>query len=561
MLSSWPYDLLFALSKVAAFMLHEAVRRRRFGRSTLSVAFLALALVVASCSVAGAGGEARSAGETLPGSPATTGEDGGGGEADESGSATTATPSAEGGFVLGAVDWAPCGGGECGSLTVPIDHDDPTGPTIDIAMARVLAIGSPNERIGSLFVNFGGPGGEGTEQIVDFAPFFPTEIQQRFDIVSFDPRGVEDSAGLGCDAEIGDEPTYLIDPSDGFEDDVVDGLATWERVMACVAQSPIIDDLGTVAVARDLDLMRQAVGDEDLNLVGFSYGTQLGWVYATLFPENTRALVLDGAVAPNDWGDEGTLTQLAAIEAAARRLDQGCSEVPTCALGEEGLLNTINRLVAELEANPIELDNGETYGPSDLLSSTIQTTYVNPELVGSFFSQAVAALADGNVAPLLSYDDLFSGGFEETLFWSVICADGGGSADDASIADVLEAAYELSPTFGAIPGAIYCDRFPGEIDGVPELDTSGSEPILVIGSTGDNATPYGNAVELDGLLADSVLLSFDGPGHTVFTSDPCIDGYVTDYVVTGTMPPAGTRCGDPTGGAPDDWLVPIPQDG
>lgn len=546
-------------------MPHEAVRRLRFESSTLSLALIVLALVAVACTNGGAD-KARIADETLAGSEPSVAEAPVADETDpdEDATGTSEAPDTDAPTVdvaVPAVDWEPCGAGECGSLTVPIDHDNPAGPTIDIAMARVPATGSPDERIGSLFVNFGGPGGEGTEQILGFAPFFPEEVQRRFDIVSFDPRGVEDSAGLGCDAEIGDEPTVLIDPSDGFEDDVLAGLASWERLMACVAESPIIDDLGTVAVARDLDLMRQAVGDEALNLVGFSYGTQLGWVYASLFPENTRALVLDGAVTPNSFGDAGAISQLTAIEAAAQRLDQGCNEATNCALTDRGLLNTINQLALDLEANPIELDDGETYGPSDLLSSTIQTTYANPQFVGALFSRAIAALADGDVIPILDYDRLFSGGFDEGLFLSVICADGGGSVNDASIAQLFEDAYEVSPTFGGIPGAIYCDRFPGEIDGVPELDTTGSAPILVIGSTGDNATPYASAVELDILLADSVLLSFDGPGHTVFTSDPCIDAYATDYLVEGTLPPVGTRCGDPDGGGPDDWLVPIPASG
>ncbi len=552
-------------------MPHEIVSRQPLGRVRFALAaLLALALVAAACTDSSSDQPAASTEEALSGSETPLPED----ESDSSD--TTAAPSPDGGDdgsrddntdgggeadAVATISWTPCGGGECGSLTVPINHDDPSGPTIDIAMARVPATGSADERIGSVFVNFGGPGGEGTQQILGFAPFFPEEMQRRFDIVSFDPRGVEESAGLGCDAEIGDEPTELIDPTDGFDDDVVDGLASWDRLMACIADSAIVNDLGTVAVARDLDLMRSAVGDEELTYVGFSYGTQLGWVYATLFPENTRALVLDGAVAPNDWGDEGTLSQLAAIEEAAQRLDQGCSEALDCALSEAGLLNTINRLAAELEANPIEIANGETYGPVDLLTSTIQTTYVNPELIGSFFSQVVAALAEGNVDPILDYADLFAGGFDEGLFFSVICADGGGSANDASIAQLLDDAYELSPTFGGMPGAIYCDRFPGDIDGVPELDTTGSAPILVIGSTGDNATPYSNAVELDGLLADSVLLSFDGPGHTIFTSDPCIDDIVNEYVIDGVMPAAGTRCGDPDGGGPNDWLVPIPVDG
>lgn len=480
-------------------------------------------------------------------------------------STTEAAPDAEppsadpdDAFTVTPVDWRDCDSGMCAELEVPLDHANPTGATITIAMAGLPATGSADERIGTVFVNFGGPGGEGTETIASFGPLIPTELRDRFDFVSWDPRGVEDTAGLGCDGEIGDEPTKLVSDDAGFNDDVVNDRLVWSRVMDCVANSPIVDELGTVAVARDLDLMRQAVGDERLNYLGFSYGTKIGWVHATLFPDTVRSMVLDGAVPPFDGLVDQTFGQLTTIEAAIDRYDQGCEQAPDCEIADEGFRNTVLRVMLDLEANPIPLDDGTLFGPVDLGNMMVTMTYLDPEDWGSVFASVVADLDRGDVQPIQGLANLFEGGSETALFWAVLCADGDAGVATGEYAALYERAYNEAPFMGRLPGGIFCDSYPGEIDVLPALDTTGTPPLLVIGSTGDNATPYVDAVRLDGLLADSTLLTYDGPGHTITFFDECIDGHVTDYFVDGVLPPDGTRCGNPST-VGDGWFVPIEE--
>ncbi len=473
--------------------------------------------------------------------------------ADPTGSPTTPPGTAP--FEVEPVMWGPCGSAQCGDLIVPLDHARPDGPTISIAMARVAASGDAAARLGSLFVNFGGPGGEGTETVVLYARGLPPLVRERFDVVSWDPRGVEDTEGLGCDAEFGDEPNDLVDPVDGFDQEITADREVWDRVMACVAQSPVLDDLGTVAVVNDLDLMRQAVGDERLTYLGLSYGTQIGWVYATLYPDHVRAMVLDGAVPPPDPADPARLSQAVAVNAAIDRFDQGCARSVDCAVRDEGYRATIERLARELSAEPIPLPDGTTFGPVDLVNLVIQVTYLDPQDIGAFFSQLLAALDAGDVGPLTLLADAFEGGSDNGAFVSVTCADGDLALTPAQLTETYARVLEISPLQGMLRGGIFCDTFPGEIDGLPPLDTEGTPTLLVIGNTGDNATPYADAVRLDGLLADSVLLTYDGSGHTITTGDSCIDGFVADYLVDLVAPPPGTRCGRT--GPPDGWFVPV----
>ncbi len=531
-------------------------RSARLSAVSLRSVLLAVGCVAVACSSVDAG-RLRSSAEPGSGSPAPVtrppATDADRGVTDGPG-ADLEPPTIP--FEVQAAEWRTCDLAQCADLEVPVDHANPSGPTITIAMTRIPARGAAGERIGSVFVNFGGPGGEGTETIMSFEPFIPDELRQRFDIVSWDPRGVEDTAGLGCDREIGDEPTVMVDGADGFDDELAADRVVWDRVMACVATSPIIDNIGTYNVALDLDLMRQAVGDDQLSYLGLSYGTEIGWVYASLFPENVRAMVLDGAVPPMGGLADQTFSQLIAIEASIDRYNQGCAQSPDCPLNDEGLESTILRLMDELEASPIPLDDGTTFGPVDLGNLMVSMTYLDQTDWGPTFAAAVASLDRGDVLPISNLVANFQGGAEEATFWAVLCADGSGVLPDGNYDELYRRALEFSPIVGRLPGGIFCDSFPGKIDGLPALDTTGTPPLLVIGNTGDNATPYADAVRLDQLLADSVLLTYDGAGHTITFFDECVDAIVVDYFIDVRVPAEGTRCGNPSPSA-DGWFVPI----
>lgn len=484
------------------------------------------------------------------------GDQAGGGQA-----GTVAAPgrvAGDDGGPLEAPDWVPCGSAECATVEVPLDHVDPAGPTTPIAIARRSATGEPADRLGTIFVNFGGPGGEGVGRIQDYT--LPGSLGERFDVVLWDVRGVGGSAPINCFDLIPDEPNSRPDGSDGFDDEVAVAIEVWDTVMDCVDDSPLVDHIGTAQVARDLDHLRRMLGEDRLHFLGFSYGSQIGWVYASLFPDAVGAMVLDGAVPPNRLAVAGSeQLRYMRFEEALARLDLGCENVSSCRQRDEGLIETIERLQAELEAEPLPLDDGESFGPVDLSSFVVGTAYFDPDRIGDLASSWLAALDGGDPEPAADFNDLLSQGFDVGVFWSVICADGEGVAsDDAAVRlfGDLVAAAPLTAGVGA--DVAYCHRFPGAIEGLPPIDTTGAPSLLVIGSTGDAATPYEWAVELDRLLDASVLLTFDGGGHTIVSSgDPCVTGHVERYFVDGTSPPEGARCGlrldEPLG-----WAAPIP---
>ncbi len=463
------------------------------------------------------------------------------------------------GGPLPAPAWQSCGSAECATVEVPLDYANPDGPTTPIAIARQPASGDESERLGTIFVNFGGPGGEGVGRIQDYR--LPGSLGERFDAVLWDVRGVGGSASIDCFGLTPDEPNQRPDGSNGFDDEVAVAIQVWDTVMDCVDDSPLVDHIGTAAVARDLDQLRRMIGEDQLNLIGFSYGSQIGWVYASLFPDTVGAMVLDGAVPPNRLAVAGSENlRYVRFEEAIERLDAGCDNVSACQQRDEGLLETIERLQIELEAQPLPLDDGEAFGPIDLGSFAVGTAYFDPERIGDLASDWLAALDAGDPEPIANFNELLSQGFDVGVFWSVICADGEGVTNDDDAVRLFGELVEAAPlTAGVGADVAYCHRFPGAIDGLPPIDTTGAPPLMVIGSTGDAATPYEWAVELDQLLDESALLTFDGGGHTVVSSgDECVTGHVERYFFDGTLPADGSRCGlqleEPLG-----WSVPIDQ--
>ncbi len=437
------------------------------------------------------------------------------------------------------IEWESCRSGECASVTVPIDHGNPTGPTMELALARRRATG---ESRGAIFVNFGGPGGATVDRIATYE--LPGGLGADFDLIGWDPRGVGGSGDLNCADVLPDEPTTLTDGSDGYTDEVDAAIAVWDEVMGCAAQSPFIDHIGTAAVANDLEFLRRSLGDDKLNYLGFSYGTEIGWVYASLFPDQVGRMVLDGGVLPGTFSIESELTRYPVFDDAFRRLDIGCDNSSDCALQDAGFSETVARLFEELEADPIPVDGGETFGPVDLLNVVVGSTYLAPEFAGPFVSDIVARVDDGDVGGAENFLQLLSDGFEPAVFWSVTCADGAGVDSDQEAVDGFEALSLSAPaTVGNAVDVAYCHRFPGQIVGLPDLDTTGAGPILVVGNTGDPATPYPWSVELAARLDDGHLLTYHGGGHTISGNDECIDAFVTAYVAEGHVPPENAQCG------------------
>lgn len=510
---------------------------------------LAAAVVVSSLAAAACTSADDTAAPATTDAPASTApaEDTETGAGDDDGEVPEADEAADDGDVDAAptftpvVEWFNCEVGECADLEVPLDHADPTGDTIELRVLRQPAL-DPDRRIGSLIVHFGGPGADSTDVFADFAPFAGESFPE-FDIVAWDQRGTGDSARIDCPAleELPDVEQALTDPSDGIDDEVEAFRPFTETLGACAVESgALADHYATETTARDLELLRIALGDDGLTFLGLSYGTQIGWVHASLFPDSVRAMVLDGATPPGAWQPDGLVAQLASIERTFQTFVERCAVSPSCDARDEGLDVRVERIAAELRDAPIERPDG-VFDEVDLRLAVLGTLYLPATFIGPDLDRWLSETDDGDPSGFEDFQEFSAEASTLGAFESILCADGVDLADGEVLA-LITAAAEASPTFGRLPSTGGCDWWPGTPDEPPALDTTGAPTILVVGSTLDPATPYEDAVELDRLLADSRLLTYDGDGHTIVTFDFCIDDVVADYLVSLVVPPEGTVC-------------------
>ncbi len=454
------------------------------------------------------------------------------------------------------VTWRACGSFECGSLQVPLDYSQPNGKQIELALARKPA-SEPGERIGSLLVNPGGPGGSGVDFVRAWSAVLHDDIRDRFDIVGWDPRGVGQSTPLVCHDTIQD---YIAaDPSPDNQEEW-DRLEQVTRTFAddCAdAAGDAIDHYGTKNVARDLDRIRAALGDEKLTYLGYSYGTVIGQAYLEQFPENVRAMVLDGAVDLSLDIDQLTITQAQGFERALANFAENCrARANRCNINEIGdPMEVVREVLADVEAAPIpSSDADRPAGPGEALLGIVASLYNQ----ASWF-QLDLALEDamnGDGSRLVDLTDRYldrqgqgySNQTETNL--AVNCIDNEPSQlpmdyrDYEEFADDLEAA---SPTFGrAFGNGLACGLWAAEPDPLSPLDgVEGAPTILVVSTTGDPATPYEWGVAVAEQIGDSVLLTFRGEGHTAYVSgDGCVDTAVNNYLLTLELPDDDATCGD-----------------
>jgi pimeloyl-ACP methyl ester carboxylesterase len=470
----------------------------------------------------------------------------------------SADPSADpGADPAGDIAWTPCEGSllipvdfECGDLTVPLDYTAPEGPTIEIAVVRVPTR-DDDERIGSLLFNPGGPGGSGIEFLRAAALIMPDELQRRFDLVSFDPRGVGDSTAIDCDADA-DDRVELLAPGDdqGWAALVADAEA-WPTT--CTAETLEIAALvGTNNAARDLDRLRGALGDEDLTYVGFSYGTRLGATYAELFPDRVRALVLDGAVKPSNDLSAVNAEQGPGFDRALERFAAACDDDPDCPLTGVGpALEVYDSLRTTMAADgPLPTADPErvlTPGEAVLgVAAALYSTQLWPVLAQALADATVegdGTLLHGLVDTYLgrrpdgTYDNSQNAGF------AINCADDvvrpPVDVVRARAEDVASRSRYFADFLRASTG---CIGAPIPADPLIIGPAVGAPPILVIGTTGDPATPYEWSVEMADFLDSGVLFTVEGDGHTAFLSEPCVEDVVVDYLVDLTLPDTGASC-------------------
>lgn len=453
------------------------------------------------------------------------------------------------------LEWTTCAEGECATAQVPLDYADPAGPSIGIALARARATGG--EPIGSLLLNRGGPGASGVDFVSQVAGMVSADITRQFDLVGFDPRGVQRSSpvecvdGPGLDAVLAYDPDYSTDA--GIQE-VIDLYGDLGAACAQNTGAPL-GHVDTISAARDLDVLRAALGDDTLTYLGFSYGTALGATYASLFPAKVGRLVLDGALPPDLSSAELAEGQAVGFENALRAYIADCQAGNGCPLDgsvEDGLAQ-ISDLFERAEANPLPTESDRVLTRSLAFYGIALPLY--SQSYWPFLTQALAAAIDQNDGTILleladQYSDRQPDGTYSTnsivAFYAINCLDGRDSADfdvmRAEAAQIQAAAPTVGYFFGY--GGTVCAQWPvPEVGGLDSYAAEGAAPILVIGTTNDPATPYRWAEQLAELLSSATLLTYEGEGHTAYgSSNDCIADTVDAYLLTGAVPAEGTRC-------------------
>ncbi|QKW45322.1 alpha/beta hydrolase [Streptomyces microflavus] len=473
---------------------------------------------------------------------------------------TPKTPPLPAALTSQRPDWqrceAPRGGSapgsawRCTSVEVPLDYAKPSGETISIALIRKQAR-DKDRRIGSMLFNFGGPGGSGVDILPRAASSYG-KLNSRYDLVGFDPRGVAASSGVSCRTDEEQEQAARsvdLTPDTAAEEAafVKDGA---DFGAGCLRRSgKVLPHVGTSSAARDLDLIRQVLGDGKLSYFGFSYGTELGGTYAHLFPQNVGRTVLDAVVDPTADGIGHARNQATGFQRALENYLRDRGQDPKA--GSE----RIARLLARIDRKPLPTASGR-----ELTESLAITGIVTPLYSQSGWPTLTAALDEaenkGTGDGLLRLADSYNGRDEEGRYdtqshsqRAISCADSKARPTVDEARALLPEFRRLSPVFGpflAWDTAGWCAQWPveGEHE-TPETSAPGAGPILVIGTTGDPATPYEGAQRMADELGKGVgiMVTNKGEGHGAYGQGDCVTSTVDDYFLDGKVPQDGTTCG------------------
>lgn len=468
----------------------------------------------------------------------------------------TGTSTPEPAYYKQKLTWKGCGSGfQCSTLKVPLDYANPASELIDIAVIRLKATGS---RRGALLVNPGGPGGSG----VDYARSKPATkaVREHFDIVGFDPRGVGKSTPVRCNTTKFLDGYLLADASPDTPAEHQE-LVDLSRKFAenCKAKAAkLLPYVSTENAARDMDVLRAALGDARLTYLGKSYGTYLGAVYANLFPSRVRALVLDGAVDPTLTTEQLNRTQARGFETALDAFLADCVKRSSCPLGTSSVSDArarLTRFVDSLDSRPLptsrynEADGRELTQAQGILGIA---TAMYDKGSWSYLRDGLKEALGGDGATLLYFGDqlvdrhdhAYSNQSDANM--AVNCLDHPAPQDIAAYdKDAAEWAKE-SPVFGSFLayGSLPCAYWPvRRTGGETPLTAVGAPPLLVIGTLRDPATPYSWSVALANQLSSGRLLTYNGDGHTVYgDGNACVDRATDAYLLDLTVPPEGKRC-------------------
>jgi pimeloyl-ACP methyl ester carboxylesterase len=453
--------------------------------------------------------------------------------------------------------WTDCGGGfECARLEVPRDHADPSGPSLSLALVRLRA-SNANSRIGSLVVHPGGPGGSGVDFVRSTAAAFPAEVRARFDIVGFDPRGVGLSSPVLCHGDLAAFAGADADPRNAAELAQVAAIDA-DFARACGANAgPLLPYLTTDQGAQDLDAIRAALGDTTISYLGFSYGTFIGELYAARYPQRIRAMVLDAVVDPS-LDLEGRLTgQAAGFEGALDRFLADCARRVSCVFHEGGAsAAAFDQLMAGLDSRPLPTGpsgGNRLVGPGLAWEAILGALYT-PRFGWPYLAATLALASRGNGLGFLAAADAATGRKPDGEYTNELeaqvatnCADLPAPSDPAAYARLADRLATSDPRVGRVVAmtGLACAAWPVRSGQQPApVAAEGAPSILLVGATGDPATPYAWAKAVHNQLASSILLTRDGEGHASYLlGNRCVDGAVDAYLLDRRTPPEGTTCG------------------
>ena len=508
------------------------------------------------------------------------------------GTVAVADPAAAADLATGGVhapvpvlNWTDCAaefgpGVQCATAKVPLDYDQPAGPTIDVALNRHRAT-DPGHRVGSLFLNPGGPGGSGENFLPEALTAIDPSLPARFDLIGVDPRGTSRSAPVRCFATAAEQEAFFgALPAFPVQAEIPAWLAAYRDYTNRCARvaGPIVDHSSTANFVRDLDLLRQAVGDPGFSFLGYSYGSQVGSTYAAMFPSRVRAVVIDGVVDPVAWstgyGVTGALlpitTRLKSAEGASdtlRAFFRTCAAAgpARCSFADPGasageLSAKWDTLTRDIRTRPVDLPQPDgtvhvTYAV--LISAALSILYDVPtwptladaaEALVQLEAVPAATAARATAAHALAvararYADepVFASGFD-----AVACVDGVEPRSPLAWPVAAAAQDRVAPYFGSawtFPSQA-CATWPGKDTDryLGPYDRPTAKPVLVVGTRFDPATRYQAAQATAARLPGARLLTLDGYGHTSLGSSTCIDRFTAAYLIRGAVPPKDATC-------------------
>jgi len=490
------------------------------------------------------------------------------GEPDET--AASSSPAAPATPVAQPIEWTDCDADidqiitgrpgadrdlafSCGTTSVPASYDDPAGGPLDLFLVRATLAGQ-TDRIGSLLVNPGGPGQSATDAAVQSALTLPEDVLRRFDVVGLDPRGVGLSTPVECISDQQKDELFAVDPRTADAAELTTVFGQVDAVAAGCAEK-YQDALGafaTVDSARDMDLVRESLGDEQLTFLGYSYGTTLGSTYAELFPERVRALVLDGAVDPDATAQEFAEQQAQGFEVAFDTFAANCTALLAgCPIGADPRA-FVTDLLAQAATTPVPSSRaGETrQATPGLVLNGIRSALYQPSAWPQL-AQSLAGARNGDAAGILTLADTYTGRNDDGTYTNVVdanvavtCADTGEQLSADQVRTVLADWGTRYPLFGADAalGLYTCTPWQAPRTPLPERDATGSAPILVVGTQGDPVTPLTGAQDMAADLVSGALLTWAGNGHTAYPKTGCVTAAVNAYLIELVVPAEGTTC-------------------